>query len=1378
MTETNCSTDFVQRRILILAGVILLSAPGVRAAPASQTLIFEEDRNPGGVRNTFSTRSADSTIVIAPTAVGFRTDRGSSRMVFEHANPLAQARGLGVQAGQFSYLRGKDAARWVTNVFRYSRLQIPELYPGIDVLYYGSDRQLEYDFLVGPGSDPAQIKLHFENAGRPQVLTNGDLVLGPDGSLRMLKPTIYQETTGGKRKVIEGGYVLHAHNRVGFRIGAYDHSRTLIIDPILSYSTYLGGTSDETAYGVATDSSGNTYVVGSSSSSNFPATSGAYKNVSQGGTSDVVVTKYSPAGTVIYSTYIGGSGADIGYGIAVDSAGNAYITGSTSSPDFPVTAGAYSSTYRGGSSNAFIAKLNAAGNTLLYSTYLGGSGEDVAYSLALNASNEATIAGSTSSTDFPATSGAFRTTNGGGITEGFVARLNAAGTALLYATYLGGSGEDVAYGVALDTPGNAYVTGYTRSTNFPVSAGAAQSTIAGGYDTFVTALNPGGTALVYSTYLGGSREDYGLGIAVDANSNAYITGYTASPDFPHTTGVVQATHRGGYDATVTKLTASGALAYSTFLGGSADDYGLAIAMDSGGNAYITGDSSSTDFPIAGPVQGPPGGVFNAFVTQVNASGTAVNYSTYLGGGGFETGYGIAVDASGAAYVVGNTVSSDFPVTASAAQPSLGGGSDAFFARIIVGAPQTITFATLSGVAIGVPPFLLSATASSGLAVSFSSGTTAVCSVAGMTVTVFAVGTCTMTASQPGNTTYEAASPAVRSFTVSPAAQTITFGVLSSVAFGAAPFTISATASSGLAVTFTSNTLPVCLVSGSTVTIVSVGTCSITASQAGNASFGVATPVTQTFAVGLGAQTITFAQPADIALTAGPVTLAATATSNLTVSYTGNTAAVCIVAGSSVTLVSPGTCSITANQSGNGTFAAATAVTKAFSVLKGAQTISLTQPADTALNAGPVSLTATATSGLAVSFASNTAAVCTASGSSVTLASVGLCSITAMQPGDINYNAATAVTKTFNVTANSNVITFPQPANTALTAGPVALTATATSNLAVSYTSNTTAVCTVSGFSVTLVSAGTCSITANQAGNGTFASATPVTKTFSVLKGAQTISFIQPADTVLSAGPVTLTATATSGLAVSFGSNTGAVCTASGSSVTLVAVGTCSITANQAGNGTFLAATAVTRTFAVSQPVQNPTVTLAVGDGNGFAGDTVEIPIQLTSVGTPALSTFQFDLNFDPQKMTFKSARTGAQLTAASKSISTSAQPNGEIRLLAVGFNQNVISNGVVAYATFTLGSSFTASAVTPKACTSADAQGSIIATACTVGTIRPPSCDINADGFTNVADVQLIINEALGVSPATHDLNHDGAVNVADVQKVINAALGLGCSVP
>lgn len=394
------------------------------------------------------------------------------------------------------------------------------------------------------------------------------------------------------------------------------------------------------------------------------------------------MAKYSPTGALLYATYLGGSGDDTAYGIAADSAGNAYITGYTTSTDFPTTVGTYRSAYRGGNSDAFVAKLNAAGNGLVYSTYLGGSGDDIGYSIALDSMNEATVTGSTSSSDFPTSTGAYQANNGGGITDAFVTRLNAAGTVLVYSTYLGGSGEDVAYGVAVDSLGNAYVTGYSQSANFPTSTGAIQTANAGDYDAFVTVLNTNATAAIYSTLLGGSQQDYGVGIAVDSLGNAYMTGYTASSDYPHTSGVLQPGKNGGYDAMVTKLTSFGTIAYSTFLGGSGDDYGLAIAVDSAGNAYITGDTDSTNFPTTpGALQTTAAGVYNAFVTKLNPTGAALGYSTYLGGSGFDTGYGIAVGPSGAAYVAGYTVSGDFPVTAGSAQATLAGGSDAFVAKI-------------------------------------------------------------------------------------------------------------------------------------------------------------------------------------------------------------------------------------------------------------------------------------------------------------------------------------------------------------------------------------------------------------------------------------------------------------------------------------------------------------------------------------------------------------------------------------------------------------------------------------------------------------------------------------------------------------------------
>ena len=608
--------------------------------------------------------------------------------------------------------------------------------------------------------------------------------------------------------------------------------------------------------------------------------------------------------------------------------------------------------------------------------------------------------------------------------------------------------------------------------------------------------------------------------------------------------------------------------------------------------------------------------------------------------------------------------------------------------------------------------------------------------------------------------------------------TVGGSVPSSVFYGSGPLTLNAVATSALPVTFASTTPAVCTISGTTVTLVSVGTCSITASQAGNGSYAAATPVTQSFNVTQPSQTLTFTQPTAVAFGSGSVTLSATAGSGLTVSFASTTTPICTVSGSTVTLVSVGSCSITATQTGNGSYAAATPVTQSFTVLGTAQILTFTQPTAVAFGSGSVTLSATANSGLTVSFASTTTPVCTVSGTTVTLVSAGTCSITASQSGNANYAAATPVTQSFTIVGTAQIITFGSLSNVSLGVGSASLTATASSELPVSLASTTSSVCTVNGSTVTLVSAGSCSITASQAGNGTYAAATPVTQSFTVNPTSQILTFNSLPGVIYGVSPFNLTATASSGLVATFASTSPIVCTVSGNTVTVVAPGTCSITASQSGNGNYLAAANVVQSFTISSPANS--VSLLVGDGSGSAGQIVEVGIQLTSSGTANPGGFQLDLSYDATKLAYVSARTGAQATAADKSISVQTQQNGDVRLLGVGFNQNVIANGIVAYATFRLNAQFTSGStlVTPKNCTATDPIGFGLVSPCTAGTIRPNTCDINVSGGVNVADVQLIINEALGIIPATHDLNRDSRVNVADVQLVINAALGLGCNLP
>jgi hypothetical protein len=620
-------------------------------------------------------------------------DLTALRMKIEGANPSPRATGLEPLPGIVNYFIGDDPAQWRTNVTTYAKVRYDGLYPGVDLIYYGTQRQLEYDFVVRPGADPSSIALSFQGADRLEVDAQGDLVLHTAaGAIRMRKPVIYQEG-GGVRKEISGGYVLMGEHLVGFQVAAYDASRPLIIDPVLSYSTYLGGSGfDDQGLGIAVDAAGNAYVTGFTDSLDFPTTAGAFQPTLGGfGFNDAFVMKFNPTGSaLVYSTYLGGRGGDEGLGIAVDAAGNAYVTGDTGSTDFPTTAGAF----QPGGPGAFVTKLDPTGGALVYSTYLGGSDFDQGTGIAVDAAGNAYVTGGTSSTDFPTTAGAFQTTFGGGLgfPDAFVTKLNASGTALVYSTYLGGGGIDRGFGIAVDAAGNAYVTGFSDSLDFPTTAGAFQVTFGGGGDAFVTKLNPTGAALVTSTYLGGSGADAGRGIAVDAAGNAYVTGETDSRDFPTTGGAFQPTFDGpDFDAFVTKLNPTGAaLVYSTYLGGSEFDVTQGIAVDAAGNAYVTGETSSRDFPTtAGAFQMTIGGVSDAFVTKLTATGAALVYSTYLGGGDIDRGFGIAVDAAGNAYVTGGTTSIDFPTTAGAFQSTFGGGfGDGFVAKITDGVLDT------------------------------------------------------------------------------------------------------------------------------------------------------------------------------------------------------------------------------------------------------------------------------------------------------------------------------------------------------------------------------------------------------------------------------------------------------------------------------------------------------------------------------------------------------------------------------------------------------------------------------------------------------------------------------------------------------------------
>jgi uncharacterized protein (TIGR03437 family) len=529
------------------------------------------------------------------------------------------------------------------------------------------------------------------------------------------KPLIYQ-TIGGERREVAGGYVLRGERQIGFRLGAYDRSQPLVLDPALVYSTYLGGSGVDIPTAIAVDSSGNVYVTGLTGSVNFP-TATPFQSFSLAGGSEVFVSKLSASGAaLVYSTYLGGSGFDEGWGIGVDASGTAYVAGDTSSQNFP-TVNPLQATNGGGFSgfDLFVSRLNASGSALVYSTYLGGSGDDFGVSpgaetvslLAVDSSGNAYITGATASDNFPKANAA--QANRAGTYDAFVTKLNPTGSALVYSTYLGGTGTDLGMGIAIDAAGNAYVTGGTASANFPTKA-PFQAAFSGGSvpDAFVTKLDASG-ALSFSTYLGGNGDEEGHGIVADS-SGVYVTGYTTSTNFP-LASPFQSVKGSTTEVFVSKFNPSGsALVYSTYLGGNSTDRGLGLGVDSSGRAFIAGwTASTTGFPIANAVQAQIGGSFDAFVTVLNAAGTAAVYSTYLGGSAFDSATALAVDASGSnVYVTGFTESSNFP-TLNAFQSTFGGGTcgtapltfpcdDAFIAKIATeGASAPIPSVSAGGV---------------------------------------------------------------------------------------------------------------------------------------------------------------------------------------------------------------------------------------------------------------------------------------------------------------------------------------------------------------------------------------------------------------------------------------------------------------------------------------------------------------------------------------------------------------------------------------------------------------------------------------------------------------------------------------------------------
>jgi hypothetical protein len=653
--------------------------------PVSLPVIFEPNVGQFDELVLFRARAGSTALYLART--GATLVDGEARIGLSWPGATAEPRIAGERAtgGRANYFLGDDPARWHTDVPLYAGVRYEGLYDGIDLLFHDAGGSLEYDFLVAPGANPNLVRVRVSGATDVVTDDGGGLVIyTPEGQLRQHPPTVYQEGVEGRHSV-EGRFRITNHGEYGFDVGPYDPHLQLVIDPVVTFSTYLGGHGDDVGYTLAVDDVGCAYIAGSTDSSDFPVL-GPVDTSDPDWRTDIFVTKLDASGTrIMYSTYLSGNTVDEASGIAVDQKGCVYITGNTGSPDFPIINPVQ---HFAGVRDAFVLKLSPEGSALEFSTYLGGNYIDYGNAVAVDASGNVSVTGSTGSPDFPTTAGAQVDQPD---VDAFVTVLDASGTQVLFSTYMGGSLTDYGYAVVTDGAGCVYMAGRTDSANFPTVRAFQRDTGDSRADGFVAKYDPNAARIVFSTYFGGSGWDTINGVATDTLGTVYIAGGTSSPNLPTLNAIqVDPNHSSpDSDAFVAKLdTAGSSLLYSTYLGGKFDDVALSLAVDVVGSAYVTGYTESTDFPTIAPLQTDPGdGRADAFVTKVSPSGARLQFSTYLGGSFDDRGWFVATDIAGNAYVTGNTYSTDFPIQNPFQRARAGLSYDAFVTKL---APSSAT----------------------------------------------------------------------------------------------------------------------------------------------------------------------------------------------------------------------------------------------------------------------------------------------------------------------------------------------------------------------------------------------------------------------------------------------------------------------------------------------------------------------------------------------------------------------------------------------------------------------------------------------------------------------------------------------------------------